>query len=239
MTTAFPENAATHGAVFPDTAELLPVKVTTGLAKVGIAMRHHAWAESGPRGLNPTQGQLLAVLRAAHGVGLRVSELAERLAIAPATVSDSVTALQRKRLVTKQRDPSDARAVAVFLTSLGQAQAEAAAGWPDLLLEAVGTLDPQEQATLYRALIKMVRSLQLRGRIPVSGMCVTCRFFRPNAYPGTGAPHHCDLVGAPFGDTQLRLDCPEHQAAADDRAERAWQTFVNRTTQAKRQEGDL
>ena len=231
--TSFSGEAAAPGAAFPDTAKLLPVKVTTGLAKVGIAMRHHAWAESGPRGLNPTQGQLLAVLRAAGGVGLRVTELAERLAIAPSTVSDSVAALARKRLVTKQRDPSDARAVAVFLTSLGQSEAQAAAGWPDVLLEAVGVLDEREQATLYRALIKMVRSLQQRGRIPVSGMCVTCRFFRPNAYPGASAPHHCDLVGAPFGDTQLRLDCPEHDPAAEDAAERAWDAFLH---QARRQE---
>lgn len=214
-------------AVFPDTAELLPVKVTTGLAKVGIAMRHYAWAQSGRRGLNPTQGQLLALLHAAGGAGLRVSELAERLAVAPSTVSDSVAALERKRLVSRQRDPSDARAVVVFLTALGQSEAQAAAGWPDVLLEAVGALTAEEQATLHRALIKMVRSLQLRGRIPVSGMCVSCIFFRPNAYASTIAPHHCALVDAPFGDGQLRLDCPEHEKADDDVAEQAWVSFVS------------
>lgn len=212
--------------VFPDTAELLPVKVTTGLAKVGIAMRHHAWAQSGRRGLNPTQGQLLALLLAAGGAGLRVSGLAERLAVAPSTVSDSVAALERKQLVSRQRDPSDARAVVVFLTALGQSEAQAAAGWPDVLLEAVGALTAEEQATLYRALIKMVRSLQLRGRIPVSRMCVSCTYFRPNAYVSTTAPHHCALVDAPFGDAQLRLDCPEHEKADDDVAEQAWASFV-------------
>jgi DNA-binding MarR family transcriptional regulator len=216
-------------AVFPDTAALLPIKVTTGLAKVGLAMRHHAWAESGRRGLNPTQGQLLALLHAAGGSGLRVSELAERAAIASATVSDSVAALERKRLVRKQRDPCDARAVVVLLTAAGQSEARVASGWPDMLLEAVDELTPDEQATLYRALIKMVRSLQLRGRIPVGRMCVTCNYFRPNAHPGAAAPHHCALVDAPFGDTQLRLDCPEHEQAAADAAERAWASFVGGT----------
>ena len=96
------------------------------------------------------------VLRAAGGAGLRISDLAERLAVATATVSDSIAALARKGLVTKQRDP--ARAVAVFLTVTGQAEAEEAAGWPDVLLEAVRTLDDQEQAALYRALLKTVRA---------------------------------------------------------------------------------
>jgi DNA-binding MarR family transcriptional regulator len=211
---------------FPDTPELLPGKLVTGLAKLGIAMRHHAWDRAGRRGLNPTQGQVLVLLRAAGGQGLRVTELADRLAVATATVSDSVAALARKGLVTKQRDPADARAVAVFLTVTGQAEAEEAAGWPDVLLEAVCTLDGAEQAVIYRALLKTVRALQLRGRIPVSQMCVTCRFFRPYAHAGAPQPHHCALVDAPFGDAQIRLECPEHQAAPVAVAERTWAAFT-------------
>jgi hypothetical protein len=100
-----------------------------------------------------------------------------------------------------------------------------------VLLEAVRTLDDQEQAALYRALLKTVRALQVRGRIQVSQMCVTCRFFRPYAHPGAGQPHHCALVDAPFGDAQIRLDCPEHQAAPAapaEVAEGAWAAFVAR-----------
>src|SRR6266545_2894036 len=218
----------TVAGAFPDTPELLPGKLVTGPAKLGTAMCHNAWSKAGRRGLNPTQGQVLVVLRSAGGQGLRVSELADRLAVATATVSDSVSALARKGLVTKQRDPADARAVAVFLTVTGQAEAEEAAGWPDVLLEAVRTLDGEEQAALYRALLKTVRALQVRGRIPVSQMCVTCRFFRPYAHPGARQPHHCALVDAPFGDAQLRLDCPEHQAAPAEVAEGAWAAFVAR-----------
>jgi DNA-binding MarR family transcriptional regulator len=211
---------------FPDTPALLPGKLVIGLAKLGIAMRHQAWTRAGRRGLNPTQGQVLVVLRGAGGAGLRISELADRLAVAPATVSDSVAALARKGLVTKARDPADARAVSVFLTVTGQAEAEDAAGWPDVLLEAVRTLEADEQAALYRALLKTVRALQVRGRIPVSQMCVTCSFFRPYAHAGEPQPHHCALVDAPFGDAQVRLDCPEHQAAPSESAERAWVTFT-------------
>ncbi len=214
------------GGAFPDTPALLPGKLVTGLAKLGIAMRHNAWAKAARRGLSPTQGQVLVVLRGAGGAGLRISDLAERLALASATVSDSVAALERKGMVTKQRDPADARAIAVFLTVTGQAEAEDAAGWPDLLLEAVQTLTPQEQAALYRVMLKTVRALQVRGRIPLSQMCVTCSFFRPYAHVGTVAPHHCALVDAPFGDAQIRLDCPEHQAAAPAAAERAWAAFA-------------
>jgi DNA-binding MarR family transcriptional regulator len=221
------------GAVFPDTPALLPGKLVTGLSKLGIAMRHQAWSRAGLRGLNPTQGQVLVVLRGAGGAGLRITELADRLAIAPATVSDSVAALARKGLVTKARDPADGRAVSVFLTVTGQAEAEDAAGWPDVLLEAVRTLEEDEQAALYRALLKTIRALQLRGRIPISQMCVTCDFFRAHAHPGEPQPHHCALVDAPFGDAQVRLDCPEHRAAPPEAEERAWVAFTTGRSAAR------
>lgn len=213
-------------STFPDPAGLLAGKLTTGLTKVGTALRHHAWAESGRWGLNPTQGQILALLRAAGDAGLRVSELADQLAVTPATASDSILALARKGLVSKRRHPRDARVVLVALTGAGRAQAEAAAGWPDLLLEAVVALSPQEQATLLRALVKLMRSLQARGRIPISQMCVSCRFFRPYAHPDAAAPHHCAFVDAPFGDSQLRLECPDHQPASAAATERASAAFA-------------
>jgi hypothetical protein len=82
-------------------------------------------------------------------------------------------------------------------------------------------------------LLKTVRALQVRGRIPVSQMCVTCRFFRPDAHAGALRPHHCALVDAPFGDAQIRLDCPEHQPAPAEMAERAWAAFTARRPAAE------
>jgi hypothetical protein len=54
--------------------EPLAQRVTTGLAKVGIALKQQAWAEAGGRGLTPTQGQVLALLRANPGA-LRLGAL--------------------------------------------------------------------------------------------------------------------------------------------------------------------
>ena len=79
----------------------LDKRVTIGLAKIGIALKQQAWAEAGGRGLTPTQGQVLALLRANRD-GLRLRALAEQLGVTAATASDSVTALHRKGLVDKR-----------------------------------------------------------------------------------------------------------------------------------------
>jgi DNA-binding MarR family transcriptional regulator len=204
--------------------ESLDRRVTTGLAKIGIALKQQAWAEAGGRGLTPTQGQVLALLRA-NPAGLRLGVLAEQLGVTAATTSDSVTALQHKGLVVKKPTAGDGRGVAVVLTPNGSREAAAAAAWPDFLLEAVDELSIAEQATFLRALVAMIRTLQEKGRIPVARMCVSCRFFRPFQHDHPARRHHCAFVDAPFGDGELRLDCPDHDAAPADQAADNWRTF--------------
>jgi DNA-binding MarR family transcriptional regulator len=204
--------------------EPLDRRVTIGLAKIGIALKQQAWAEAAGRGLTPTQGQVLALLRA-NPDGLRLRALAEQLGVTAATASDSVTALHRKGLVTKEATTGDGRGVVVLLTPTGIGEAAAAATWPDFLLEAVGELSAAEQATFLRALVAMIRTLQEKGRIPVARMCVSCRFFRPFQHDDPARPHHCAFVDAPFGDGELRLDCPDFQTAPADQAAQNWQVF--------------
>jgi DNA-binding MarR family transcriptional regulator len=204
--------------------EPLDKRVTTGLAKVGLALKHQAWAEAGGRGLTPTQGQVLALLRA-NPAGLRLGALAAQLGVTAATTSDSVSALLRKGLVVKAPLAGDGRAVMVRLTPAGTREAAAAAAWPDFLLEAVDELSGAEQAAFLRGLVTMIRTLQAKGRIPVARMCVSCRFFQPFRHDHPTTPHHCAFVDAPFGDGELRLDCPDHDAAPSAQAERTWQAF--------------
>jgi DNA-binding MarR family transcriptional regulator len=209
-------------------------RVTIGLAKIGIALKQQAWAEAGGRGLTPTQGQVLALLRA-NPDGLRLRKLAEQLGVTAATASDSVTALHRKGLVAKKPTAGDGRGVVVVLTPTGSREAAAAATWPDFLLEAVGELSTAEQATFLRALVAMIRTLQEKGRIPVARMCVSCRFFQPYRHNNPARPHHCAFVDAPFGDGELRLDCPDHSAAPVEQAAHTWEVFrASSTTDPRR-----
>ena len=206
----------------------LAQRVTTGLAKVGIALKQQAWAEAGGRGLTPTQAQVLALLRATPD-GLRLGALAQQLGVTAPTASDSVAALHRKGLVAKVPLSGDGRAVVVRLTPVGVREASAAAAWPDFLLEAVDELSAAEQAAFLRALVAMIRTLQVRGRIPVARMCVSCSFFRPYRHADERRPHHCAFVDAPFGDGELRLDCPDHAPAPPEQAARTWHAFRTST----------
>lgn len=194
-------------------------RVVTGLAKISLALKTQSWKEAGQQGLTPTQGQILTLL--AQKGDRRLGEIAEALGITPATASDAVKVLVAKGLVVKNRGPGDARAVSLSLTPEGRSEAQRTALWPDFLLVAVESLEPEEQQVFLRGLVKMIAALQEKGYIAPARMCVTCTFFRPNVHPGTARPHHCAFVDAAFGDGDLQLECADHQPAPLEQARRA------------------
>lgn len=212
--------------LYPANSESTSRKLAAGLAKIGMVMRQQAWSAGGEVGLTPTQGQILTVLASHPGSGRPISTLAADLAVSQPTISDAVSALERKRLVRKTRSKTDARVMHVTLTRTGARAAQASAQWPDPLLAAIDALDAQEQAVFVRGLVKMIHALQRQGKIPMARMCVSCTYFRPHAHPGESAPHHCAYVDAPLGDGDLRLDCAEFEAAEDEDRPRLWQVFI-------------
>ncbi len=91
--------------------------------------------------------------------------------------------------------------------------------------ESLAALAPDEKTELLLLLIKLIRSLQLKGSIPVQRMCVTCKHFRPNTYTDALNPHHCAFVNAAFGDQYLRLDCNDHKPADPAAQAATWSAF--------------
>ena len=71
-----------------------------------------------PMGL--THPQYLVMLALWEDEPLRVSELADRLSLEPATLSPLLKRLEAGGLVTRRRDPHDERAVAITLTPAGR-----------------------------------------------------------------------------------------------------------------------
>lgn len=209
-------------------ANELTEQVAFGLAKIGAALRTAQWRAGEQSGLTPTQ---IGILTTLHRLGAdRVQALAGQLGVTHATASDAVAALHGKGLVEKSPDPRDGRAVLVGLTESGRRAAQDSGAYPPELLTAVARLRPDDQAGLRRSLTGIIRSLQESGLIEPQRLCVTCRFFRPNAHPGSDKPHHCAFVDAAFGDASLRLDCGDHEEADDADKARQWTRFLEATS---------
>lgn len=183
-------------------------RLRVGLAKIGMVLKSQAWQDAGMQGLTPTQGQILAILNAKKSE-MRLSEVAHELGVTPATASDAVAVLIEKGLTLKSRAVDDARAIAITLTLKGEQEAGRVANWSDFMLSAIDELTPLEQEIFLQGLIKIIGKLQEDGYISLTRMCLTCAYFHPNQYSDGAHPHHCGFVDAPFGNRDLRIDCPD------------------------------
>ncbi len=145
------------------------------------------------------------------GAKRTVGGVAEELSLTPATVSDAVASLVRKGFLSKKQGTEDARVSHLSLSPRGKRLALSQTA-PGELVDLIRTLSKGERESLLLVLIKLIRGFQERGMIPIARMCANCRFFSPNAYPDSVKPHHCGFVEAPFGDRELRIECPDYAA---------------------------
>lgn len=208
-------------AAAPDS---IVTRLREGLERIAFVLRADLWAAAGEAGLNPTQAQVLGLL-ASRPEGLRAKAIAAHLAVSGPSIADTLAALERKGLIARTPDPDDARATVVRTTENGRSAGRAIAAAASQVGAALVGLDPTQKTALLLAQIKIIRSLQQAGAIPVQRMCISCRHFRPNAHQGAGQPHHCAFVNAPIGDRDLRLDCGEHEAADPAVQSANWSAF--------------
>ena len=94
-----------------------------------------------PMGL--THPQYLVMLALWESEPLRVSELAGRLSLEPATLSPLLKRLEAGGLVARRRDPDDERAVAVTLTTAGRALRTRAERIPPAVVARLGIELPE------------------------------------------------------------------------------------------------
>lgn len=204
----------------------LPGRLVAGLSKIGLAMKSRPWRRQGREGVGPLQVQVLTFLRSQPQRCAMVSLIARALSVKLPTASEVIRTLEQKKLVRRRRSTEDNRVVTVHLTAKGMRAGEVVNGWPEALAAATQQLSAQEQAVLLSMLVKLIRSLQVQGEIPLARMCVSCEHFRPNAHANSTAPHHCQFIGAPLAERSLQLDCPDYKAVPRAVADQAWEKYL-------------
>ena len=104
-----------------------------------------------PWDLSPHHARALRVV--SERDGMRLTDLAEALHIAPRSATEVADALQARGLVERSADPTDRRAVVLTPTAAGRrVQQEAAAARSADSRDLFTRLDPADRATLARLL---------------------------------------------------------------------------------------
>lgn len=183
-----------------------------GLEQLAALVRQQAWSSDGGPSLPPTQAAVLRMLTGAPQ-GMRAAQIAERLGISAASLSDSLKTLEGRGWIRRDADPLDRRASLVRLQRAGRTVAAQLSRPNEGLGALVQTLDDTDAGALLRVTQLLVGQAQRRGLATGLRTCMGCRFFRPFASGVSAQPHICGFTGAPFGDAELRVDCMDNQAA--------------------------
>jgi hypothetical protein len=202
------------------TLERQAQKLIAGLVRVAVMAPAEVDSDDAPRhSQHPVEHQAMLLL-SRRDREYRLAALAAELgASVPATMA-VLSPLIAQGLVEMRPAPSYAsHDMRVAATEQGLARTPAPANWADALISEVDSLDDLAQQRLLRVVTTEISDLQQEGRIPVTHMCLSCRFFEGYRHPGTASPHHCWFVDAPFGYRELRLHCPDHLSAGRPRDE--------------------
>jgi hypothetical protein len=201
------------------TPESQAQKLIAGLVRVAVMAPTGADEEAGRHVRPPLERQVMLLL-SRRDREYRLAKLAAELGSSVAATMAVLSPLIADGLVEMRPAPSYAsHDMRVAATERGLRETPAPANWADALLAEVDTLDEVAQQRLLRMITTEISDLQQDGRIPVTHMCLSCRFFDGYRHPGTSAPHHCWYVDAPFGYRELRLHCPDHVPAGRPRVE--------------------
>lgn len=197
-----------HSA-FEETSGTLDERLMAALSKIALAARHALRQRAARHRLSALQAQALSLL--AREDSIEMGQLASRLALTPATVSDSVAALERHRLAHRRPVAEDHRRIRVTATAKGRRLGRSLALWTELFYRGIALLSSEEKQVVFRVLIRMILSLLENGVIQEARMCVTCAYFRPGVHEDPARPHHCALANVPLGPSTLRIDCFDHK----------------------------
>ena len=183
-------------------------KIVAALERISAAFRVLLWDEAKENALSPIQNQILIFLLFHDSEKCTVSYLAQEFNMTKATVSDSIKVLLKKGLITKFDHPSDTRSYIIGLTDPGKKTAEKSANFAFAIEKPLNAIGQAQKETMLAGLLRLIRDLNQAGVITVQRMCFSCVNYRFE-----NGEHYCKLLKSKLADTEIRVDCPEHEHA--------------------------
>lgn len=127
---------------------------------VRVAKAHRGLVAEGLAELGLHTGQELVLVQLWDEDGLRHSDLAQRIGVAPPTVTKVLTGMERAGLLTREADSQDARASRVWLSERGRSLRDPVEQlWQAVEGAVLRGLDRSERDLVQRALARMLDNI--------------------------------------------------------------------------------
>lgn len=188
--------------------------VVTALLRLSRALESSLREGASGLGLTPAQAEAVRFAGRVRPDMATVGQLARVLGVRHATAVGILEPLVERGLIERRPHPYDGRRRVLALTRSGRALLARLEKITAALRESLEGLDRGALERLELGLGALVTGLQRAGALVVAAPCAGCVHFRPNAAPGTPAPHRCALIERYLSEAESRMLCPEHTPAA-------------------------
>lgn len=183
-------------------------RIIAALERISQAFRVLLWNEGKELSLSPIQIQVLIFLLYHSDEKRKVSYLANEFNMTKATISDTIKSLEQKKLIRKTYEQHDTRSYVIHLTKKGSEIAGKTASFTSQIRIPITKLNSDDKENLLLSLMGVIQYLNKTGVITIQRMCVTCVHYK--AAHGKQS-HFCQLLNKSLENSELRIDCPEHQ----------------------------
>lgn len=163
-------------------------------------------------GLNPAQWEALRFLARANRFSNSPGALTRYLGATKGTISQTVKALERKKLIEKMGRPGEKRSIVLTLTEAGR-DMMGKDPWMDLA-ERCAALGGKTRRRMDKGLAELLAEEITRRLAPSFGSCRTCRFWRADGRSEhERGPHLCMLFDEPVAERETAQICVAHEPA--------------------------
>lgn len=181
-------------------------KIVVGLERISEVFRVLLWDHAKKAGVSPIQIQILVFIAYHKPEYCTVSYLAKEFNVTKPTISDSVKALELKKMVRRNYSQEDKRSYQVALTSTGKKLVDDVDGYGEPLKGELANFNSPELDSLYNSVTQIIHGLNKQGIIQVQRTCYACAF-----HQSSDQKHFCSFLDKELTTSTIRLDCPEFE----------------------------
>ena len=173
------------------------------LERLDNLLRAETWKAAAMHQLQPIQLQMLDYLNRCNRYSNTPAGVTAYFQLTKGTVSQSLKALEKRGLITRQPDLEDGRKVHMLVTDAGQELLDKI--FPLPFLQPVEN-DEETNAEIVPALKNLLSTLQHQNNLESFGVCHTCRHFQTEATN----QYRCGLTHEILTSSEIDLICREH-----------------------------
>ena len=184
--------------------ENLDSKLVSGLERISQVFRILLWEKAKEYKLSPIQIQLLIFIQNHSQEKATISYLAKEYNFTKPTISDAIKILEKKKLIKKNYQNTDARSYTIQLTSQGKNIVSETDNYAAPITEIIKKSKHADKLVLWDIISNLITRLNELEIISVQRTCYNCKYFvKKENLP------YCNLLEQKLKANEIRIDCQE------------------------------